>query len=206
MILIEISCPAGHFSEADRSRIVEHIWTIALSDDHAPAETMRRARQMAHLGFRELTDWHTGDGPVDSKVAPPVIASVSVPQAWQDETARHMIGVIKAAVRRVDNEHGWSRAPGSLWVLINGIVDGSIGMDGKSSTADEVLQAMVADYQEAVKEGRSEPVPDGMLVDPMCGMLVRPGPRAITLEHDGETIGFCAVACRDAYRAQHALV
>lgn len=205
MILIEISHPAGRLTETDHRTIVERIWSVVLTDEHAPSETMRRARQMTHLGFRELTDWHTGDGPPDPASAPPVMASVTVPQAWQEETARHMIGTIRAAIRRVDTEHGWSREPGSLWILVNGVPDGSIGMDGKSSTADDVLHALTADYQAAVREGRNEPIPDGRLVDPMCGMLVRAGPHAITIEHDGETIGFCAVACRDAYIRQHSL-
>lgn len=205
MILINIAHPVGRFTEADHRVIVDQIWSVVLTEEHAPSETMRRARQMAHLGFRELTDWHTGHGPVDTASAPPVIASVTVPQAWQDETARHMIGTIKAAIRRVDVAHRWSREPGSLWVIINGVPDGSIGMDGKSSTADDVLDALTADYQAAVREGRDEPIPEGSLVDPMCGMLVRRGRRAITIEHDGETIGFCAGACRDAYVRQHSL-
>lgn len=205
MILIEISSPAGRFDHRDRSTIVEQIWSFILNADHAPTETMQRARQMSHLGFRELAEWHTGDGPADSEGAPPVIASVTVPRAWQEDTARPMIGAVKAAIRRVDNDHEWTRSPGSLWVLVNGVPDGSIGMDGKSSTAEDVLQALISDYQAAVREGRKVAAPDGHLVDPMCGMFVRPGPGAITLEHHGETLGFCASGCRDAYRAEHAL-
>lgn len=205
MILIEISHPAGCLTEADHQAIVDKIRSVALTDDHAPPETMRRARQMTHLSFRELTDWHTGDGPADPASAPPVIASVTVPQAWQEEVERPMIGMVRAAIRRVDTEHGWTRDPGSLWVIVHGVPDGSIGMDGKSSTADDVLHALTADYQAAVRAGREEPVPDGRLVDPMCGMLVRRGPRAITIEHKGETIGFCALGCRDAYVRQHSL-
>ncbi|WP_181698962.1 hypothetical protein [Nocardia sp. GTS18] len=204
MILIEIASPAGRFDEADRQSIAEHIWSVVLSSDHAPAETMYRARQMAHLGFRDLSYWHTGDGPASPDVAPPVVASVTVPKEWQDETARHMIGVIKAAIRQVDNAHGRRREPGTMWVLVNGVADGSIGMDGKASTAADVLHALTADYQAAVKAGRGMPVPEGRLVDPICGMLVRHGAGAITVEDNGEIIGFCAPGCRDAYLAQQA--
>jgi YHS domain-containing protein len=56
---------------------------------------------------------------------------------------------------------------------------------------------------------RSEPddvdLPEGVALDPMCGMRVRLGPSAITLEHDGETKAFCAAACRAAYARQHGL-
>ncbi|APX32143.1 hypothetical protein BH708_04730 [Brachybacterium sp. P6-10-X1] len=205
MILIEISCPVGRYDDTDRRAIIEQICSVVLTDDHAPPETMHRARQMAHLGFRDLTDWHTGDGPANPEEAPPVIASVTVPRAWQDDMARPMIGAVKAALRRVDTRHGWQREPGSLWVLINGVPDGSIGMDGASSTADDVLDALISDYRAAVENGRNDPVPDGHLVDPICGMLVRRGPRALTIETDGETLGFCALGCRDAYARRHAL-
>ncbi|NYE71234.1 YHS domain-containing protein [Microlunatus parietis] len=36
-------------------------------------------------------------------------------------------------------------------------------------------------------------------------MLVRLGPRAITLDHDGVTYGFCAENCRDAYARRNSL-
>jgi YHS domain-containing protein len=48
-------------------------------------------------------------------------------------------------------------------------------------------------------------LPDGVVIDPMCGMHVTLGRDAITLEHDGETKGFCAASCRRAYAKEHGL-
>lgn len=40
---------------------------------------------------------------------------------------------------------------------------------------------------------------------PICGMRVRLGPDAITLEHEGQTLGFCATGCLAAYARNHHL-
>ena len=46
-------------------------------------------------------------------------------------------------------------------------------------------------------------LPAGVVIDPVCGMQVTLGRGAITLQHDGETIGFCAASCRRAYAKEH---
>lgn len=129
--------------------------------------------------------------------------TITVPEAWRDEVARHTIGTVRAAVRYLDAVRGRVRSSGSLWVNVHGVPDGNIGLDGKSSTADDVLAAMTADYRAAQEAGTVSSAPDGMLVDPVCGMFVRPGEGAVTLERDGATVGFCAYACRDAYARSH---
>jgi YHS domain-containing protein len=50
-----------------------------------------------------------------------------------------------------------------------------------------------------------EGLPDGGVIDPVCGMRVHLGPHAITLQHDGRTIGFCATGCREVYAADHCI-
>lgn len=204
-MLIEIAHPAGALPAADRDLLVRRILDVTLDPNHAPEETMRRARAMTHVTFRELHDWRTGDGPLDPDAAPPLLVTVTVPAAWREETARHLTGVVRAAVNRLDTTHGRQRRGGHLWVNVLGVPDGSIGLNGKASTADDVLAYLTEDYRAARAAGTAEPVPDGMLVDPVCGMLVRPGKAAITLDHDGATVGFCALGCRDAYARMHEL-
>lgn len=205
MMLFEVAHPAGAFTAEDRDLLVRRIFDVALDDDHAPEETMRRARAMWHIGFRELHGWRTGDGPPAPDAAPPVIVTITVPEAWRAEVSRHMIGLVRAAVKRLDTTRGWARRDGDLWVNVLGVPDGSIGVDGKASTAEDVVVAMTEDYRAARAAGTAAPVPEGTLVDPMCGMLVRPGKGAITLDHDGATVGFCALGCRDAYVRMHDL-
>ncbi len=66
---------------------------------------------------------------------------------------------------------------------MTGIGDGSIGLGGKPATADVVLEHLTEEFRANLAQGRT--VPEGTVIDPMCGMLVGLGPRAITLDHDG---------------------
>ncbi|ACQ80087.1 conserved hypothetical protein [Beutenbergia cavernae DSM 12333] len=206
MMLVEITSPAGALTADDRALLAERFRGLVLAPDHAPDETMRRARAMTHLAFRETVDWYSGTGRPDPRAAPPLLVTVTVPDAWREEVARHLMAVIRTAVHQIDASHGWERGVGDLWITAVGVPDGCIGLDGKPSTADDVLRALTEEYRAAREAGTAAPVPEGMLVDPVCGMLVRPGARAITLDHDGETVGFCALGCRDSYAREHDLV
>jgi hypothetical protein len=209
MNLIEIAHPAGALDAADRAALAKEV-TDGLTGDAMTAEkevpeaTLRRARRMTHVGFRELAGWHTGDGPWDASTPPPLWITMSVPEAWRDEMARHVIGWLRRAVRRLDHEHGWERPGGDLWINLVGVADHSIGLNGRPATSDDVLSYLTEEFRAEYDAGAVE-LPEGVVIDPMCGMRVKLGPRAITLEHDGETVGFCAVSCRAAYARREGL-
>ncbi|GAB3754137.1 hypothetical protein [Microlunatus parietis] len=61
MNLIEIIGPRGGLTEVDRTELAETIVAglLTTGDEDVPEGTMRRARAMTHLGFRELDDWTT---------------------------------------------------------------------------------------------------------------------------------------------------
>jgi YHS domain-containing protein/phenylpyruvate tautomerase PptA (4-oxalocrotonate tautomerase family) len=199
--LVEIRCPTGALDAEDRARLAADITAGLVGDaveDEVPAETLGRARAMTHLGFRELDGWTTGDGPWRPDTPPPLWLTMTVPETWRDEISRHLTGWLRRAVRRLDARHGWERPIGGLWINITGVHDGSIGLDGKASTADDVVAVMSEEFRARYDAGEVD-LPDGVVIDPMCGMRVTLGPRAVTLEHDGTTWGFCAQSCRDAY-------
>ncbi|XVQ84332.1 YHS domain-containing protein [Microbispora siamensis] len=55
-----------------------------------------------------------------------------------------------------------------------------------------------SDFLALIEEARTGPaahVPDGMVVDPVCGATV-PLEEAVVLERDGQTYGFCCTHCR----------
>jgi YHS domain-containing protein len=78
-----------------------------------------------------------------------------------------------------------------------GIAGHSIGLNGIPSTADDVVAYMTEQFRAHARA--TSDVPDGALIDPVCGMRVRPHPKAIVLDHDGPTVGFCSTGCRDFY-------
>ena len=204
MFLIEIRVPRHALDDDDRRTLAAEI-TDGIAGGHGaatvPEATMRRARRMMHIGFAPLDGWHTGDGPWEG--APPLWVTLTVPDAWRPEVSATMTGMVRRAVAHLDARHGWHRPGGDLWINTVGIADGSLGLDGTASTADEVVSYMTEEFRSAVPDGAE--LPDGVVIDPMCGMQVRLGPRAITLEHDGTTLGFCAHACRSAYAHQEGI-
>lgn len=205
MFLIEVTAPRGALTEADRGTLAEEIISglISAGDGSAevPEATMRRARRMTHLGFHALTDWHTGDGLWRPPAAPPLWFRITVPEAWRTELSRHLMGWIRRVVHRLDRRRGWTREPSSLWVTLTGVAEGSIGLGGRPGGADDVLDHLTEEFRAGTDPARE--VPEGSVIDPMCGMVVRLGPGAITVQHDGETLGFCAAACRDGYLRRH---
>jgi hypothetical protein len=205
MFLIEIACPRGALTDGDRKELAGDICRVLVgAEEGVAAETMRRARAMTHVGFRELDGWTTGDGPWVPGDPPPLWITLTVPEAWRGEMSRTTIGMVRRGVRRLDRSRGWQRPEGHLWINVVGVADGSIGMDGRPGTADEVVGRMTAEYQ-GQDDAAAADLPEGVTVDPMCGMHVRLGRGAVTLEHEGRTMGFCARSCRAAYARRHGL-
>lgn len=199
MNLIEIVHPAGALTEDDQAQLAAEIVSgFTGESEDAPEATLRRARAMTHVGFKELNTWFTGDGPWTENSPPPLWITMTVPEIWREELSRYAIGWLRRTVRRLDATHGWQRSSGALWINVVGIDDGSIGLDGKPSSADDVVATMSEDFRASLEAGDVQ-VPDGMLLDPMCGMLVKDVRGAILLNHDGKRFGFCAESCRAAF-------
>ncbi|MEE3850839.1 hypothetical protein VZC37_10885 [Gordonia sp. LSe1-13] len=205
MLLIEIAHPAGRFDNEDRAILGDAILDLFLAPDAHTTDTIDRARQATHIAFRELHGWRTGFGTPSADGAPPVIITLTVPAAWRDEGGDTFMGLLRTAVRRLDEARGWDRPRGGLWIRVDGVPDGQIGLDGRPSTADDVLSFLTEDFRSAQEKGTAAPAPAGRLVDPICGMIVPDGRGTITLDHDGVRLGFCADGCRAAYARREGL-
>jgi YHS domain-containing protein len=129
------------------------------------------------------------------------VATLSIPEAWRTEMSGYAVGAITEALHAHDAAHGIDRESqiGSCWVNVVGVADGSIGLDGTALTADEVVLLMTEEHRATAGEGAGDPLPEGVVLDPVCGMQVRLGPDAVALEHEGITVGFCSDGCRRAF-------
>lgn len=203
MFLIEITHPAGAVEPGEQATIAEDITRRMMNPKAAPAETLDRARRMLHIRFHETSAWYTGDGAPREGEPPPFLVTVTVPEAWREEFSPGGIAAVRGAIARFDARHGFTREPGELWVNVVGIADGSIGFNGSATDAIGVVNYMTEQYRAKAPEDRQ--LPDGVVLDPNCGMRVRLGPRAITLRHGEEVLGFCSAGCRAAYAEQHHL-
>jgi YHS domain-containing protein len=200
MFLIEITGPAGALDEPERAEIAGRICSDLLdAAGSAPAETMRRSRRMTHVLFHEAHGWTTGDGPLPPDAPPPFLVTITAPEAWREELSRTAIAVVRNALHAYDRKRGLSRAGGDVWINVLGVADGSIGLNGKPTTATGVVAYMTEEFRASEQAEPAEGLTEGVLIDPVCGMRVRLGPDAITLDRDGTTLGFCATGCRDVY-------
>jgi YHS domain-containing protein len=202
MMLVEVAHPSGALDAADQASIADRILRSLVPEGHAPEATMRRARAMAHVRFSACETWTTGDGPV-GEGGPTFVVTLSVPEPWRAEMSGYAVGAITDALRAHDVAHAIDRDEqiGWCWVKVVGVADGSIGLDGTAVTAEDVVLLMTEEHRLAAAEGERplDSLPDGVVLDPVCGMQVRLGPDAITLEHEGATVGFCADGCRRAF-------
>jgi hypothetical protein len=204
MFLIQIACPAGFLDPDDQERIARDIpRRMKMVPGAAPGETFERARRMLHVAFHEATTWCTGDGPVDDGQPPPFVVTVTLPEAWREEFSSHGISAIGAALEAFDTERGFVRPGGDVWVNVVGVADGSIGLNGSATDAIGVVNYMTEGYRAAAPAVPASP--DGVVLDPICGMRVALGPRAITLQHGEDILGFCSTGCRAAYADTHQL-
>lgn len=90
-----------------------------------------------------------------------------------------------------------------------GAVRSPVGLDLGRTTHREIAVAVLAELVALRASGGLEPdrtaaaaaeaAPAADVVDPVCGMTVRPSPAAFPYELDGTTYHFCCAGCRTAF-------
>jgi xanthine dehydrogenase accessory factor len=102
-------------------------------------------------------------------------------------------GVSEERLARIDNPAGLdigARTPAEVALSIFGAI---------------IQRRYSGDYKPALRAPADEAPPE-FAVDPICGMTVTVEPSALQVEHDGETVYFCAAACKRTYEEEHMAV
>ncbi len=90
-------------------------------------------------------------------------------------------------------------------------MDNPAGLDIGARTPPEVALSIFGaiiqrrysgDYKQPLRAPKDSEAPE-FAVDPICGMTVTVEPSALQVEHDGETVYFCAAACKRQYEEEH---
>jgi YHS domain-containing protein len=197
MNLIEVICPEATLDDAQRQTIADAIISNLLVEPDAPAQAIERAGHITHVWFHEARTWTTGAGPYQHNAPTPFVVTITVPEAWRDELSRRAIGAVRAALTR--HTTAALNEEAAVWINVVGIHDGSIGMNGKPSTSTDIVRYLTHDIEPPTPRD----LPEGVVIDPVCGMRVHLGAHARTLSHNGQTIGFCAAGCQAVYAQDH---
>lgn len=197
MNLIEVTCPQDTLDDVQRQTIADAIISNLLIEPDAPPQAIERAGHTTHVWFHEGRTWTTGDGPYRYGAAAPFVVTITVPEVWRDELSRRAIGAVRAALSR--HTAAALNEQAAVWINVVGIHEGSIGMNGKPSTSTDIVRYLTRD----IEAPSPRDLPDGVVIDPVCGMRVHLGPGAHTLLHNGQTIGFCAAGCQAVYAQDH---
>ncbi|MBF8190088.1 YHS domain-containing protein [Nonomuraea sp. K274] len=190
MLFIELLVPKGVFDVQERRRLGERLTGRRLlsaangEQDAADPGVIDLIDSLTQVVVREEEVWITGGDPPGPSRTPRYVVNV-IAGMWGKEMSEHLISRITAEL--ADAEAG--PEPRAMVNVIS-VPEGSYGLRGRPHRSSDLLQLI-----EEARTGPAAPVPDGMIVDPVCGATV-PIADAVILEHDGQRYGFCCPHCR----------
>ncbi|GAA4528850.1 hypothetical protein [Nonomuraea ferruginea] len=177
MLFIEVYARRGAFGQEELRQIAarlapSRIFAATEGDEEAADPgVLALFDSLGHVVVHEPAIWVTA-GPARCVVN--VYAA-----AWAKEMSEHLISEVTAAV-----------PGGDAIVHVFGVPQGGYGIEGRVRRSSDVLTMI----EDAKREAPAE-APPGTYVDPVCGATVAKE-KAVTLELDGHTYGFCCPHCR----------
>ncbi|WP_182899465.1 hypothetical protein [Microbispora sp. H10830] len=190
MLFVELLVPKGMFDEWERRVLAGRLTARRLlspGDGTTPAAdpgVMDLFDSLSHVVVREEDVWIAGGNLLDGSQDPWYVVNVIV-GLWGKEMSEHLISRITAELAEAEG-----RPEPRAVVNVISLPEGGYGLRGRVRRSSDFLALI-----EEVKTGSAAHVPDGMVVDPVCGATV-PLEEAVILERDGQTHGFCCTHCR----------
>ncbi len=190
MLFVELLVPKGMFDEWERRVLAGRLTARRLlspGDGTTPAAdpgVMDLFDSLSHVVVREEEVWIAGGNLLDGSQDPWYVVNVIV-GLWGKEMSEHLISRITAELAEAEG-----RPEPRAVVNVISLPEGGYGLRGRVRRSSDFLALI-----EEAKSGSAAHVPDGMVVDPVCGATV-PREEAVILERDGQTYGFCCTHCR----------
>jgi YHS domain-containing protein/phenylpyruvate tautomerase PptA (4-oxalocrotonate tautomerase family) len=190
MLFVELLVPKGVFDERERRGLAGRLSARRLlspADGETPAAdpgVLDLFEALSHVVVREEEVWIAGGTLLDCAQEPRYVVNV-IAGMWGKEMSEHLISRITAELAEAEGN-----PEPQVVVNVISLSEGSYGLHGRAYRSADLLSLI-----EEAKTGPAAPVPAGMIVDPLCGATV-PLDRAVLLERDGQTYGFCCTHCR----------
>ncbi|WP_049579577.1 hypothetical protein [Streptomyces sp. SBT349] len=217
MILIEVLTAAGALEEEGRRRLGGRLIDAFMQGDtvdevpaaHHAGEVAESARALTQVLFHQPATWVLGGrGPADPADPPRYVVRISLPAPWRKDVSAEAIERLTGAVAAFEAEEGRSAdrvlCEPHAWVQLLGVPEGSMGMLGRPFGSVDLIDHLTRPHRRAIGEAAATAdLPEGHVLDPVCGMVVDLAATDLTLELDGTVHGFCHGQCRRVFADEH---
>jgi YHS domain-containing protein len=200
MIFIELITAKGTLDPEQRLRVARRLGSTHELGGGSEAQpgTAEVFRSMFQVVIHEAEAWVVAEEPLTPADPPRFVVRAYVPAPWRKELSQPLIAHATKVVRS-ELGAGHDRAePGrepAVLVLVLGISEGAIGLDGVPRTSTDLVEMLGEPYRDDLAAGRA-------VKDPLCGVIVPLNENAFTLDLDGTRYGFCCSGCRDTFVAR----
>lgn len=205
MMFTEVFVPAGALDREARTRLARRLTVRGLyggaqqsatDGERADPGVLAFLETITHVVVHEADVW-VADGDVVVDAAPRYVVRVYVPGPWRKDLSAELISRITGVLAEFDADPDRLYREPVAEVHVLGVPEGGYGAYGRV-----VGQSALADLISDARQGIDD-VPEGMAVDPVCGMTVRiDRPGAVTADVDGTRYGFCCTHCRGEFLAR----
>src|SRR6185437_15187704 len=203
MMFLELFVPRGAFSAEELPGLAErltmrqlltHVDSLGdVVDTSEQAVTnpgvMDFVDSISHVVVHEVGTWIAGGRPLDPAGSPRYVARVCVPGPWRKAMSAFLIASITRALAQVGPRPDRFYREPRVEVPVVSVPEGGYGIFGRVIGESALL--------DMISEAKTDtPVPGDLdaFIDPVCGMVA--SDTVATLEHDGQTYGFCSPGCR----------
>ncbi|MBE1487888.1 YHS domain protein [Plantactinospora soyae] len=199
MIFVELTTAKGNLDPEQRLRVAQRIGSMHELSGGAEVQpgTAEVFRSMFQVVIHEPEVWVVGEEPLAPADPPRYVVRAYVPAPWRKELSQPLIAHVTKVVSELgagDDRAEPGREPAVL-VLVLGISEGAIGLDGVPRTSTDLVEMLGEPYRNDLAAGRA-------VKDPLCGVIVPLNENAVTLDLDGTRYGFCCSGCRDTFVAR----
>ncbi|MQA16331.1 MAG: hypothetical protein GEV09_19940 [Pseudonocardiaceae bacterium] len=199
MMFVEVFVPRGTLTHDQRRRVSERLMTGLMPEEGAPAESVEAARAFTQVVVHEPETWIVGGRSVAPTDPPRYVVRVSVPGAWRKEMSALIIPEVTRALAEIDPDPSRLYDESHAWVHVVGIAEGSCGVFGQAMGSTDIVKVITKSYREGAQGDRTEDLPPGTALDPVCGMTVPLADAAKIVKQDGTTYAFCGSACHAVF-------
>lgn len=182
----------------NKRELADRLLNGVIAEEGAPESVLAAARALTHVLVHEPAAWATGGAD-----APRYVVRLTVPGSWNNnQFGEHVIPRITDVIASFEDDPARLRREPHCVVQVVGLREHSVGTLGRVTTSTEITKLMTEGYRSS--DDHRE-VPEGSVIDPVCGMTVDLATATITLTHEGTTYGFCAPVCRKVFAEEHAI-